>query len=38
MVLICSPRDVEQLTRALPQAKVIGEIVKKAGKAKVIID
>jgi len=38
MVLICSPQDDEQLTRALPQAKVIGEIVKKVGKTRVIID
>ena len=38
MVLICSPQDAEQLTRALPQAKAIGEIVKKVGKTRVIID
>jgi len=37
MVLICSPDDVNQLTKALPEAKVIGEVVKQVGKARVII-
>jgi phosphoribosylformylglycinamidine cyclo-ligase len=38
MVVICSPSDVDQLTKALPEAKVIGEVVKQVGKARVIID
>jgi len=38
MVVICSPNDVDQLTQALPEAKVIGEVVKQAGKARVIIN
>ena len=38
MVLICSPDNVSQLTRALPEAKVIGEVVKQAEKARVIIE
>ncbi len=37
MVVICSPDDVSQLIQALPEAKVIGEVVKQAGKAGVII-
>jgi len=37
MVLICSPKDVNQMTKALPEAKVIGEVVKQAGKARVVI-
>ena len=37
MVLICSPDNADQLTQALPEAKVIGEVVKQAGKARVII-
>jgi len=38
MVLICAPQDVEQLTRAQPEAKVIGEVVKQRGKKRVIIE
>ncbi len=38
MVLICSPDVVGQLTRQLPEAKVIGGVVKQAGKARVVID
>lgn len=37
MVLICSPDNAEQLTKALPEAKVIGEVVKQVGEAKVAI-
>ncbi len=38
MALICSPGDADQLTRALPEAEVIGEVVKQTGKARVVID
>ncbi len=38
MALICSPPDVSQITEALPEAKVIGEVVKQEGEARVIID
>jgi len=38
MVLICSPDNVEQLTKALPDAKVIGEVGKQVGKARVVIN
>ncbi len=37
MVVICSPDDVGQLTKALPEAKVIGEVVKQAGETRVIL-
>ncbi|MBM2825284.1 MAG: purM [Dehalococcoidales bacterium] len=37
MVLICSPDNVSQLTKTLPEAKVLGEIVKQGKKARVII-
>ena len=37
MVVICSPDNVDQLIQALPESKVIGEVVKQAGKARVII-
>jgi len=38
MVIICSPKDVGQFTEVLSQAKVIGEVVKQKGKARVVID
>jgi len=37
MVVICSSENVDQFTKALPEAKVIGEVVEQAGKARVII-
>ena len=38
MVLICSPSDVDQLTKALPEAKIIGKVIKQVGKKRVVID
>jgi phosphoribosylformylglycinamidine cyclo-ligase len=38
MAAVCAPEAVSGLTRALPKAKVIGEVVKQKGKARVIID
>ena len=38
MVIICSSNDVDQFSQALPEARVIGEVVKQAGKARVVID
>jgi len=38
MVVICSPDNVAQLTKALPEAKVIGRVVKQEGKARVVIE
>ena len=37
MVVICSPDNANQLTKALPEAKVVGEVAKQRGKARVII-
>jgi phosphoribosylformylglycinamidine cyclo-ligase len=37
MVLICSPENVSQLSKALPEAKIIGDIVKRNRQARVII-
>jgi phosphoribosylformylglycinamidine cyclo-ligase len=37
MVVICSPEVVDQLIEQLPEAKVIGEVVKQAGEARVVI-
>ena len=38
MALICSPEDADQLTRALPEAEVIGEVIKQVGEARVGIE
>jgi phosphoribosylformylglycinamidine cyclo-ligase len=38
MAVICAPENVKQLTKALPEAKLIGEVVKQKGAARVIID
>ncbi|MCJ7426307.1 MAG: phosphoribosylformylglycinamidine cyclo-ligase [Dehalococcoidales bacterium] len=38
MVIICSADSVDNVTKVLPDAKVIGEVVKQAGKARVVID
>ena len=36
MVLFCSPDNADQLTQALPEAKVIGEVVKQVGEMRVV--
>ncbi|MDO8568579.1 MAG: phosphoribosylformylglycinamidine cyclo-ligase [Dehalococcoidales bacterium] len=38
MAIACSPDNAGKLTAALPEAKVIGKVVKQAGKARVVID
>ena len=38
MVVICSPNDIDRFTKAIPEAKVIGEVVEQGGKASVTID
>ena len=38
MVVICSPENTDRITSALPEAKVIGEVIKQKGKARVVID
>jgi phosphoribosylformylglycinamidine cyclo-ligase len=37
MVLFCSTGNAGKITRALPEAKVIGEVVKQEGKKRVVI-
>ncbi|MFC1937263.1 phosphoribosylformylglycinamidine cyclo-ligase [Chloroflexota bacterium] len=37
MVLICSPDNVDQLTKALPEARIIGEVVEQKEEARVIM-
>jgi len=36
MVIICSPDNVDHFTKALPEAKIIGEVIKQ-GEARVVI-
>ncbi len=38
MVVVCSPSNVDRLTQALPDAKVIGEVVKLVGERRVVIN
>ncbi|MCL0057531.1 phosphoribosylformylglycinamidine cyclo-ligase [Dehalococcoidales bacterium] len=38
MVVICSAENVSQIVQALPEAKVIGEVVEQVGKARVVIN
>ncbi len=38
MVIICAPGNADSLTEALPGSKIIGEVVKQAGKARVVIE
>jgi phosphoribosylformylglycinamidine cyclo-ligase len=38
MAVICAPENTKKLTGAIPEAKVIGEVVKQQGEARVIID
>jgi len=37
MVLICSPQNADQLTKALPEAYLIGKVVEQRGEALVVI-
>jgi len=37
MTIICSPEDAKKLTKKLPGVKVIGEVIKQTGEARVII-
>ena len=38
MVLVCSPENVDQLAKAIPEAKVIGGVIEQAGDKRVVID
>jgi phosphoribosylaminoimidazole (AIR) synthetase len=37
MVVICAKSDVASITKALPEARVVGEVIKQTGKARVVI-
>jgi phosphoribosylformylglycinamidine cyclo-ligase len=38
MVVVCSPDNVAWITKSLPEAKVIGEVVQQEGEARVVIE
>ena len=38
MAIICAPEKASRITKALPEARVVGEVVKQTGEARVIID
>ncbi|GAH89594.1 unnamed protein product, partial [marine sediment metagenome] len=38
MAIICSPGNVDQLIKALPEAKIVGEVVKQEGKVRVVTE
>jgi phosphoribosylformylglycinamidine cyclo-ligase len=38
MAVVCAKGDVDRLTKALPEARVIGEVMKQQGKARVVIN
>jgi len=37
MVIVCSPENAKPVTKALPEAKIVGEVVEQKGKARVVI-
>ncbi|MCJ7769843.1 MAG: phosphoribosylformylglycinamidine cyclo-ligase [Dehalococcoidales bacterium] len=37
MVLVCSPDKVERLTKQIPEARIIGDIINQTGKTRVVI-
>jgi phosphoribosylformylglycinamidine cyclo-ligase len=37
MVLVCSPEDADRITGTLPEAMVIGEVVKQTGEVKAVV-
>jgi len=38
MVLVCSPDNADQVIKALPEAKIVGEVIKQRQEARVIIE
>jgi phosphoribosylformylglycinamidine cyclo-ligase len=38
MVVVCSPEHVSQITEALSEAKVVGEVVRQSGEARTVIE
>ncbi len=38
MAIICSPENTDHFTKVLPEAKLIGEVIKQGSKARVVIE
>jgi phosphoribosylaminoimidazole (AIR) synthetase len=38
ITIVCSPRQVAKIVSILPQAKVIGEIIKREAEERVLLD
>jgi len=38
IVAVCSPQNASKLTKALPEARVIGEVMKQKDGQRVVID
>lgn len=38
MVVVCSPRDGDKFIKSIPEAGIIGEVVKQRGEERVILD
>jgi len=38
MVVVCAPENLQKITAQIPEVKVVGEVVKQAGEARVVID
>ena len=38
MALICSPDNADQLTKALPEARIVGEVIEQKGETRVVIE
>jgi phosphoribosylformylglycinamidine cyclo-ligase len=38
MVVVCAQEDLQKITAQIPEAKIIGEVVKQAGEARVVIE
>jgi len=38
MVVIVSPDNADRIIKTLPQARIVGEVVKQAGQDRVVID
>jgi phosphoribosylformylglycinamidine cyclo-ligase len=38
MAVVSAPENVSELTKQLPEIMVVGEVIKQAGEARIIID
>ena len=38
MAIVCSPEDVRRLKKSMPEAKMVGEVIKQKGRTRVLID